>query len=879
MVKTYTLKSGIPLFVVEMHNAPVVSIQAWVARGSAHEPAPLAGISHFIEHALFKGTKKRKVGQIALDIETWGGEVNAYTSFEETVYYTTLASRFFENGLDVIADAVQNATFDRVEMDREREVILEEIKRAYDSPSKMVFTNLWAKTFPGTPYGRPVLGFEKTVGGFSAATLKKYFQENYHAGTFSLFLVGDIDPQEAYELAEKKFAKVRKAPKSKAKEKPLSLASLSGQPMATLARDVQECHLQIGFRSPALRDPSVAALDLLATAVGQGESSRFYQRLVKETRLAMDADMGIVATDRCGVATLSLLTAPDKLYEAVAEMMKILAEVAAEGLHAEELDRVKSGMESEIFYGKQTVEGYARRLGYYNLHFKDPEFEKTYLEMISECTGADVQLAFQALMKAKPVVSIVHPQKFELDKKQLWGAIKLPKVQVTKSRVTLDPPQKKVVEKCSFIWKRNNTLPLTSLRFIFLGGGSREEQTHNLGISSLFSTLWTSGTQNYTSLAMAKILESLGASVGAFAGKNTCGLSVDFVSHHWNRIKPILSDILYNPTFPEEEFKTQRDITLREIESINDSPGQMCQLNFLSAMYENHRFGFPSIGTKEAVGGLSTDVLKQWYRDYIHKERLVISTVGAFAPQDWMEELQSLVAPLRPRGKASLPAADISAPSQIRIRSAVKTPLFQAHALIGFLGTTLNDEDRFALRVLSSCLSGQGGRLFLELRDKQSLAYTVAPMESESIERGTFAFYIGTSPEKWQRSITGIRAELDKVLNKPMSAKELARAKQYLVGRFELDLQRNSSQAMLYGLDETYGYGHLHSLEYPKKIQEVTAETILRVAQKYLQPQQAVISLVHPEQISEEAIYSAWTGNAKRSQSRPQQDLEASGAA
>src|SRR3954462_10451377 len=163
MVERYTLSNGIPVFIVENHASPVVSIQVWFSRGSCHETDKVAGISHFLEHALFKGTRRRKVGEVALEIESRGGEINAFTSFEETAFYTTLASRYFEDGLDIIADIMQNPLFDKDEMEKEREVIIEEIKRAHDSPYRVVSMTLWENSFPNTPYRRPVLGYEKTV--------------------------------------------------------------------------------------------------------------------------------------------------------------------------------------------------------------------------------------------------------------------------------------------------------------------------------------------------------------------------------------------------------------------------------------------------------------------------------------------------------------------------------------------------------------------------------------------------------------------------------------------------------------------------------------------------------------------------------------------
>ena len=350
MVQKYTLKNGIPLFIVESHASPVVSIQAWVTRGSIHESDKLAGISHFLEHALFKGTKRRKVGQVAADIESRGGEVNAFTSFEETAFYTTLASRYFEEGLDVIADIMQNPLFDKDEMAKEKEVILEEIKRAHDSPYKTVSMNLWQAAFPNTPFGRPVLGFEKTVQKINHITLRRYFEQNYHTGTMALFIVGDVDKDDAFELADQKFSRVRRGPK-KNQLAGFIMPKASTVRVVNASRDIKECHVQLGIPAMRISDPLVPALDLLCSAIGQGESSRLYQRLVKETRLAHDAHLGLMATRHCGLASLGLAVAPENVEAALRESFAVIAKAAKEGLEPSEMERVKTSLESEVVAG------------------------------------------------------------------------------------------------------------------------------------------------------------------------------------------------------------------------------------------------------------------------------------------------------------------------------------------------------------------------------------------------------------------------------------------------------------------------------------------------------------------------------------------------
>ena len=858
MIERYTLKNGIPVFIVENHAAPVVTIQAWISRGSAYETEPLAGISHFLEHSLFKGTKNRKVGEIALEVESCGGEINAFTSFEETVYYTTLGSRYFDRGLDIICDAIQNPLFDAEEMLREREVILEEIKRSQDSPYRTLSHNLWKAFFPGSPYGRPVLGFESTVKNIDHQTLRKYFDQHYHAGSISLFLVGDIDKKEAFSLAQKKLGKIKKK-KSASIAKVPDYSSLKKCQVVAVGRDIKECAVQIAWPAPSFLNPEIPPLDVLCTTLGQGESGLLYQHLVKDTKLALDVSMGLVATARCGMATVGLQVTPENFEPAIKELKSFLHQLTSRGVSESDIERVKSSLESDIVAGKETVEGHARRLGYYYIQFGDPNGEQKYLDSILAVQTGQCDQALKTLLEKKPIVSLVHPLDFKVNTKEICSILD----HSPKKTVALKPkaPAITLTKKSSvrFVEKWMDHLPVVSMKMIF-PGGNREETKDKRGVGNLLQRVWTSGTRHYHSKQIAYVLDSLGASVSAFVGRHTMGLSLEFLSKQWPSVKPILTDILLNPAFPEDEFETEKNILLQDIRSERDLPAQVCQLNFMKALYGDHPYGRSSLGTLETVSSLTTEDLKTFYKNYIHQSGVVVSSVGYFDKTKWETEISELIHQLPKGGIQTGRTQPISAAKELSVVCETKQPLHQSQLLIGFLGPDIKNEDRFPLKLLHSCLAGQGGRLFLELRDRQSLAYSVAPLQSDNPESGMFGVYIGCSPEKLPVAIHGIRKELERVIENPISQKELSRAKQYWLGRIALDMQRFSSQAMMFGLDEMYGLGFDFSSKLADKVKAISSEDIRKTAEKYLMLNKAVLSIVHNQEMEEAFIRQAWEG-------------------
>lgn len=864
MVEKYTLKNGIPVFIVESSASPVVSIQAWVSRGSIHEPDKLAGISHFLEHALFKGTSHRGVGEVAREIEAHGGDINAFTSFEETVYYTTLASRFFEDGLDIITDIVQNPTFDREEMLKEREVILEEIKRAQDSPHRILSMNLWKQAFSKTPYGRPVLGFESTVSQIDGARLEEYHRQQYHAGTVALIVVGDIEAKAALGKISKKLGslKIKRGNPPRRFRVPLPSGTPRPSQWITQGRDINQCLSYTAWITPGITDAQIPALDLLASSLGSGESSRLYQRVVKEKKLATDINLGLSATGDCGMLSLYLETSPENLFPALEQAQALFKETLAQGIRESEIERVKSSLESEVVAGKETVDGYARRLGSYYIHFKDPDYEKKYLELVLGTDLDETTEALASLHQSKPITSIVHPNGFTVDVKRLgklWNKSAKKKVQTTGHGLVT--PELTHLEGFRLVSKKITSLPIIALRFIFLGG-SREEKTTELGVGTLLQRVWTSGTPSQNSFQIARTLESLGASINAYCGKNTLGISTEFLTKHWPIVRPLLTDILTQPVFREEEFQIEKDILLRDLATERDTPGQVCQLNFYSALYGSHPYGRSSLGTQVTVSNLTQESLIQFYKRFVHRKSLVVSLVGNIDKDIWTEELTQICRTLPSDGGSISKALPMDSISELNIITAKKEPLHQSHVLVGFLGATFASPHRFALKALSSYLSGQGGKLFLELRDKQSLAYQVAPIQSDGPEPGMFGFYIGCSPEKLGAALSGIRKEVELLREELISPKELERAKQFWIGRFELDMQRYGSQAMLFGLDEAYGLGFQHSLTLAEKVKAITAQDIRRAAREFLNPGCATLSIVHPEALDDDTVASLWLGKS-----------------
>ena len=380
----HLLENGLTLLVEENHAAPVVAIQVWVRVGSADERPDEAGLAHLHEHMLFKGTGRRGPGEIARTIEACGGEINAWTSFDQTVYHVVLGSRFFAEGMDVLADAVTSAAFDPAELQREIEVVCEEIKRSQDSPTRKLSRELFAAAFSRHPYGKPVIGTEGSVRGFTREGILRFYRRWYQPENCVLVAVGDFREAQVLELAQKLFVWPRAELATAAPRPPEPRRE---EPAARVRRDVlKEGYLSIAWPAPALADEDVPALDALSLVLGHGEASRLFRALKRDRLLCTEAQASCYTPVDPGLTMVGLTLQPAQVRDAVREALRQTYRLRTEEVTLEELGNACRLIESDAVYQRETVQGQARKLGFYEASAGGVEFEAEYLARVARLT-------------------------------------------------------------------------------------------------------------------------------------------------------------------------------------------------------------------------------------------------------------------------------------------------------------------------------------------------------------------------------------------------------------------------------------------------------------------------------------------------------------
>jgi zinc protease len=831
-----TTSSGMTLLALESRAAPVVAIQVWVGVGSADETEAEAGLAHVHEHMLFKGTAKggvvrRGVGQIASEIEASGGEINAWTSYDQTVYHVVIAKEFFDAGLDVLADAVQHSAFDKDELSRELEVILEEIKRSEDSPGSRVSRALFSQAFHAHPYKRPVIGYRDVVAAFTRDDVTRFFEAHYRADRITVVVTGDVDAELALDRVERAFADCTRG----ARALPTRAAepAQAGLRAHGLVDDIEESHLAIGFRGTSLLDARTPALDVLGVLLGQGDSSRLSRAVKREKRVANDVYAYSYTPKDPGLFTIGATLHHEKFDDVIEAIGHELRRVQ-DGISPQEVEKAKAILASEAVYQRESVEGLARKIGSWQLLTGNPGFDGEYQALVQRVTVDDVVASARSIFRvdqASVIALAPRAEEARVDAARLAEkatAALAPRVRrATHLRERI---VKETVRGARVIVERDDTNPIVAVRSAWLGG-LRAEDAATSGWSQLCAALVSKGTTSRSAVEIAEYLDRTAGGLDGFAGRNSFGLRQTILTPHLQSGLELFFDVFNNVTFAADELARQQEHTLEDLRARADNPAGLAFDRFHQALWQNHPYRRDLLGTPETVKAATSTALGEFWKARARAKDAVLCFVGDVDPDRIFAFVDEAL-----HDDAAAPApqpAEEPEPASPRVARLVRDRA-QAHLVTGVRGLTLHDDDRYALELLVAALSGQGGRLFLELRDKQSLCYSVSAFAVDGIEPGSFAVYMGTSPDKVDRALAGIDGIWQALVEDGLTAAEVSRAQRYLQGSHAIGLQRTGARATTMSLNELYGLGHLNHLEHQRRLAAVTVEDVRRVARRVL---------------------------------------------
>ena len=849
MIETFTLENGLIVVLRENHSSPVVAVQVWVKAGSTTEPEEGAGMSHILEHMAFKGTQRRGPGQIAREVEALGGEINAYTSFDHTVYHITISGRFLGNALDILADTLGNSVFDAEELAREKEVVLEELRMNEDNPGRVNGKAMFREAYRVHPYGRPVIGYDNTIRGITRDDLLAYFSRYYHPGNMVLVIAGDVDPAKARPLIESAFLplRVREAP---------SVGMPSEPPQKEIRVKIQEreakrAYLDLAFHGPSMRDGDVFSWDVLSVILGSGQTSRLYHE-VKDARGLVDSISASAYTPKDkGILIVSATGAADRAKEALREILLQTFRMAAAPPGGQELARAKTSIETDFVYSLESAGSLARHVGFFETTLGDAGYEQKYLQKIRAVTADDIVAVARAYLRPENLTLAAVVPRGEAG---LLSAEEVRAIASESYREAMRPAEEAGKQQGAVvkdvlgngirvIIREDRAVPVIAVEAGFLGG-LRAEPRDRGGVSSMAAELLTKGTKERTAREISEAVENIGADLSGYSGRNSFVLRARFMSKDFPAGFRLFAESLRWPTFPEEELEKKRQEILGRLKLQKDDMTRSVILLFLATHYGNHPYARNPLGTEESIRAITREDVESFYRRWADPRNLVIAISGDIGAQEALSALREAFGdfPLR-AGFAPIGPMPVPEAKEIR-RAREPRDKEQAHFVIGYTGARVTDPERYALDVLGSALAGMGGRLFTNLRDKKSLAYSVTSFSSEQVDPGFFAFYMGTSADKLEGAITDTLKEIEDVRARGVTAEELERAKKWMIGTYEIGLQSNAAYADKMMYNELYGVGYEEVFREPERIEAVTLEEVNRMAARVLNTDRYTIAVL-----------------------------------
>jgi len=396
----------------------------------------------------------------------------------------------------------------------------------------------------------------------------------------------------------------------------------------------------------------------------------------------------------------------------------------------------------------------------------------------------------------------------------------------------------------TLVTRENHSTPIVSFCAYFPGGVLHETR-ENHGITYLMQRLLIKGTRKRTAREIADELEFMGAFLSPFTGKESLGVSMSAVSRHFYRGVEIFADCILHPRFDEHEFEKERKNLILEVEKRKDDMLSHCLELCDEGLFGNNPYGLNLIGKKESLEKIRKEDIVQWHRAFYLPGRMVVSLVGDTKTEEVQKRFKGVFSDFRSAAVQPPPEFQMI-PVMEKKTITEKREKKQVAISLGFLAPPLISEEYFPFKVLDYLLSGMGSRLFINLRDIQSLAYVVNCSYSARTRFGNFKAYMQTSVDKKERALEALIHELEALKSAPPSADETERARNYMLGRHEIAMQKKWSQASKLAFYELVGLGYEFLEEYPARIREVTPEQVQRVAEKYLDTARATCAMISP---------------------------------
>ena len=843
--QTFKLDNGQTIIIKEVKENPIVIIDTWIKTGSINETDKNNGVAHFLEHMFFKGTQKHPTGEFDKILESKGAETNAATSKDFTHYYITIPSKDFDIALELHADMLMNPLLPRDELEKERKVVLEEIAKNKDNPQNVLYQNLISQLYKTHPYKREVIGKSNIIETITREEMLDFYNTFYKPANMTTIIVGDVDTQTALGAVNKYF----NTPPEKsflpkyAKEKPLN-----GKSEQISKADVETAYMMIGFRGvDAKNKKENYELDVLASVLGDGVTSRLYKNIKDNKRLVQSIAAHNSSSRDDGIFIISANFAPenlDKVKRAIFEELESIKKVPPT---KEELQKTFSIIERDTYYSRESVSNIASEMGYIKTIFDDINMYDNYIQDVEKVTPQEVQNAAKKFLDMnKMAISIILPNNYKPEEQQKTAELKdmTPKLVSSNNRVQ----KYELKNSATLLIEKNNSNDIIAIKIFVKGGKLLDKKA---GVSVVTAEAMQKGTKKYTKNEYNQILEEKGIKLGISSASESFNISLKTTKNEFETALDLLNEVVNNALFDDFEINKIKEDIVYEIKSNRDRPFNIALEEFKEFIYQNSPYAnSTSKKMEKTVPSINKSDLVAYYTNIFNPKNIVISVNGNLSDKQKEELIRAFTTIFNAEKQSEFDFANYKntiPPITKNIEKAVKKDTQATWLTLGWQTCGLDNERDYAtLQVINGLMgSGMSSRLFNHLRDRQGLAYQIGSAFSANMNKGFFITYMGTNPQKAQYAKQEIIREMNLLKTEFVTQKELQDTKDKLIGNFILSQETNGEKAAALGWFEITDRGYTFNEKYPQLIQSVTPGDINRVANKYFS-KPYVLTVVSP---------------------------------
>lgn len=811
------LKNGLTVLVRPIHSIPKVCTQVWYNVGSKNEKTDQKGIAHLIEHMVFKGTHGKNSlnlseSDINVIVHMLSGSCNAFTSYDYTGYLFNFPTQNWPWSLKISADCMRNCVFKNDHLNSEMKAVIQELKISKDDYVRSLFDELIAAIFQGHPYRDPVIGYKQNLWAFHADHLMKFYTTHYIPNNATLVVVGDVDQEEVFKMAEQEFGSIP-GNQEYEKESYFYQDDISSKKI-TIYRDIQQPVAAAVYVVEGTKSGIDSIIDVLSWVLGHGKGSRLQKRLVDQEQLV--TSVAVYHLDLFEQGLLAILYEPKNIHD-VPQINSIIQQeindIASNGFKTGELERAVKNAKMRLYYTFEDLQQQATDIGKYYLATGNPEYIFNYLEIPLNEIGSRVRELCNHYLRAtvmhegallpldekeKIFWNKIQEQSDALDEKVLSTHVRTSEVeQPSQAKSVTAEAQKEfkfpiatktVLENgLKTFYYHNNATPKIDI-IIDFRAKSYYDPDNKQGLCNFMNRMLIEGTKKYSADELANALESRAISFKATPGS----MFMSMLSEDLEYGLDLLYEIMTNATFDEKAIEKVRTQILADIKSFWDEPTLFaCQL-MSTIIFKGHPYSKDILGTEESIKSIKRDDLIECYKNFISPSGTKIALVGDLECHDIKTVLEQKL------GKwQGVEVKEIAFPAlETTTAHEVTYPITRDQILLFMAASSVTrtdpDYDKLILfdQIFGSgVLGSMASRLFM-LREQTGLFYTIggAAVANASEQPGFVFVKTIVSLDRLKEAEAAIKKIIDTVADS-IKDYELEEAKQALlnasVGYFE----------------------------------------------------------------------------------------------